>query len=182
MSTPPPAMLAHTGTCTPLTVGTQAVPTVPTGTSHRTGCSNAKLSKVTTRGTTASAAAPGPETTTEEQGPHHPPPPPHPLPSASRPVPRSPRAPPTVGLSQRQHTTFSDEKKTFPESAQTLQRQSDTRLPSLLRKTTVGIINILQSLSSRLPVLIYSNREDVNDLSRVKSFRWSSQQGYSPLQ
>lgn len=68
MSTPPPAMLAHTGTCTPLTVGTQAASTVPTGTSHRTGCSNAKLSKVTTRGTTASAAAPGPETPTEQMG------------------------------------------------------------------------------------------------------------------
>ncbi|KAG7221614.1 hypothetical protein INR49_017145 [Caranx melampygus] len=68
-------MLAHTGTCTPLTVGTQAVPTVPTGTSHRTGCSNAKLSKVTPE-EHRHAAAPGPETTTEEQGP----PPPHPLP------------------------------------------------------------------------------------------------------
>lgn len=68
MSMLPPAMLAHTGTCTLLTVGTQAASTAPTGTSHRTGCSNAKLSKATTRGTTASAAARGPETPTEREG------------------------------------------------------------------------------------------------------------------
>lgn len=106
---PPPAMLAHTGTCTPLTVGTQAVPTVPTGTSHRTGCSNAKLSKVTTRGTTANAAARGPETPTEEQRPLSPP-----LHPASRSAPRSPRA---LQLLYVPRQTFRDGKKSCPQKS-----------------------------------------------------------------
>lgn len=65
MNTPPPATPAHTGTCTHLTLATLATPTAPTGTNHRTGCCDTKLSKVTTRGTAGSAAAPGPETPTE---------------------------------------------------------------------------------------------------------------------
>lgn len=75
MSIHPLFTVAHTGTCTLLTAGTRAALTVPTGMSHRTGCSNVKLSKVTTRGTTASAAAPGPETPTEAESSPHPWPP-----------------------------------------------------------------------------------------------------------
>lgn len=69
MNTPPPATPAHTGTCTHLTLATLATPTAPTGTNHRTGCCDTKLSKVTTRGTAGSAAAPGPETPTELRAP-----------------------------------------------------------------------------------------------------------------
>lgn len=73
MNTPPPATHARTGTCTCLTTATRAAPTAPTGTSHRTGCCNTKLSKVTTRGTADTAAAPGPETPTELKPPPPPP-------------------------------------------------------------------------------------------------------------
>lgn len=64
-----PAMLVHTGTGTPLTVGTRAEATAPMATSHRTGFSSAMPNQATTRETTASAAAPGPETPTDEHPP-----------------------------------------------------------------------------------------------------------------
>lgn len=137
---PPPAMLAHTGTCTPLTVGTQAVPTVPTGTSHRTGCSNAKLSRVTTRGTTASAAAPGPETPTEE------------VPPGLRI--RSPRAlrPPYVPTQ-----TIRDEKKLPQNRLNQKQTETDAQF---MKRSTVGLfLKYFQSHSSRLPV--YLSRGDL---------------------
>lgn len=73
MNTPPHATHAPTGTCTHLTTATRAAPTAPTGTSHRTGCCNTKLNKVTTRGTAVSVAAPGPETPTELKPPPAPP-------------------------------------------------------------------------------------------------------------
>lgn len=82
MNTPPPATPAHTGTCTHLTSATLATPTAPTGTNHRTGCCDTKLSKVTTRGTAGSAAAPGPETPTELRPPPPDQPPLH-VPTAS---------------------------------------------------------------------------------------------------
>ena len=71
MNTPPLATHARTGTCTHLTTATQAAPTAPMGTSHRTGCCNTKLSKATSRGPAGSAAAPGPVTPTELKLPDH---------------------------------------------------------------------------------------------------------------